>query len=157
MNGGNPNYRNIPDVAAEANTDNYFCSSGSCQGGIGGTSLAAPRWAGFVALVNQQAAANATAAGSNPTLGLLNPTIYDTAVDADFHDMTSGSNYNSSSPSGCTSSEFSAGTGLRSRNRMGQSERADSDQCSGSDFRESQFFDVGNAGHFASHARKRRN
>ena len=110
-NGGNPNYRNIPDVAAEANTDNYFCSSGSCQGGIGGTSLAAPRWAGFVALVNQQAAANATAAGSNPTLGLLNPTIYDTAVDADFHDMTSGSNYNSSAPSGCTPSEFSAGTG----------------------------------------------
>jgi hypothetical protein len=108
-NEGSTQYRNIPDVAAEANTDNYFCSSGSCQGGIGGTSLAAPRWAGFVALINQQAAANATSAGNNPTLGLLNPTIYGTAVDADFHDITSGSDYNSSSPSGCTSSEFSAG------------------------------------------------
>ena len=106
---GSTQYRNIPDVAAEANTDNYFCSSGSCQGGIGGTSLAAPRWAGFVALINQQAAANATSAGNNPTLGLLNPTIYGTAVDADFHDIASGSDYNSSSPSGCTSSEFSAG------------------------------------------------
>jgi hypothetical protein len=110
-NEGSTQYRNIPDVAAEANTDNYFCSSGSCQGGIGGTSLAAPRWAGFVALINQQAAANATAAGDNPTLGLLNPTIYGTSVDADFHDITSGSDYNSSTPSGCTSSEFSAGTG----------------------------------------------
>jgi Pro-kumamolisin, activation domain len=111
-NEGSTQYRNIPDVAAEANTDNYFCSSGSCQGGIGGTSLAAPRWAGFVALINQQAAANATAAGNNPTLGLLNPTIYGTPVDADFHDITSGSDYNSSSPSGCTSTEFSAGPGF---------------------------------------------
>ena len=108
---GSTQYRNIPDVAAEANTDNYFCSSGSCQGGIGGTSLAAPRWAGFVALINQQAAANATSAGNNPTLGLLNPTIYGTAVDADFHDITSGSDYNSSAPSGCTASQFSAGPG----------------------------------------------
>jgi hypothetical protein len=111
-NEGSTQYRNIPDVAVEANTDNYFCSSGSCQGGIGGTSLAAPRWAGFVALINQQAAANATAAGNNPTLGLLNPTIYGTAVDSDFHDITSGSDYNSSAPSGCSASEFSAGPGF---------------------------------------------
>ena len=111
-NEGSTQYRNIPDVAAEANTDNYFCSSGSCQGGIGGTSLAAPRWAGFVALINQQAAANATTAGNNPTLGLLNPTIYGTPVDANFHDITSGSDYNSSAPSGCTASEFSAGPGF---------------------------------------------
>ncbi len=62
-NGGDPSYRNIPDVAAEANTDNYFCANGSCQGGIGGTSLAAPRWAAFVALINQQAVANATCHG----------------------------------------------------------------------------------------------
>jgi hypothetical protein len=32
--------RNVPDVAAEANTDNYFCANGRCQGGVGGTSLA---------------------------------------------------------------------------------------------------------------------
>jgi subtilase family serine protease len=96
-------------VAAEA-SDDYFCGYNSC-GGTGGTSAAAPKWAGFVALINQQAAANATAAGSNPTLGLLNPAIYDTSVDADFHDITTGSNYNSSSPAGCTATEFSAGTG----------------------------------------------
>jgi hypothetical protein len=93
-NGGDPSFRNIPDVSAEANTDNYFCANGSCQGGIGGTSLAAPRWAGFVALINQQAAANATATG-NPSLGFLNPTIYTLSsgnYGSDFHDITTGNN-----------------------------------------------------------------
>jgi len=93
-NGGDANYRNIPDVAAEANTDNYFCANGSCQGGIGGTSLAAPRWAGFVALINQQAAADASSTG-NPTLGFLNPTIYGlSSADyaGDLHDITTGDN-----------------------------------------------------------------
>lgn len=98
-NGGDPSYRNIPDVSAEANTDNYFCADGSCQGGIGGTSLAAPRWAGFVALINQQSAGNATAAGANPTLGFLNPTVYavgqDSSYDNVFHDITSGNNQTS--------------------------------------------------------------
>jgi hypothetical protein len=93
-NGGDSSYRNIPDVAAEANTDNYFCANDSCQGGIGGTSLAAPRWAAFVALINQQAAANAAATG-NPTLGFLNPTIYTLSSGnyaSDFHDITTGNN-----------------------------------------------------------------
>jgi hypothetical protein len=90
-NGGDPSYRNIPDVAAEANTDNYFCANGSCQGGIGGTSLAAPRWAAFVALINQQAVANANATG-NPTLGFLNPTIYTGNYTSGFHDITTGNN-----------------------------------------------------------------
>ena len=100
-NGGDSSYRNIPDVSAEANTDNYFCANGSCQGGIGGTSLAAPRWAGFVALINQQAAANATAAGANSSLGFLNPTIYElgqgSSYDSVFHDITSGTNETSTS------------------------------------------------------------
>ncbi len=104
-NGGDPSYRNIPDVAAEANTDNYFCANGSCQGGIGGTSLAAPRWAAFVALINQQAVANATTTG-NPTLGFLNPTIYtlgqDSSYGSVFHDITSGNNNNSQSTENCT-------------------------------------------------------
>lgn len=94
-NGGDSSYRNIPDVSAEANTDNYFCANGSCQGGIGGTSLAAPRWAAFVALINQQAVANATASGTNPTLGFLNPTIYSlssTDYADSFHDITTGDN-----------------------------------------------------------------
>src|SRR5579872_2357197 len=55
-NHGSTTLRNAPDLAMEANTDNFFCANGSCQGGVGGTSLSAPRWAGFLALVNQQAA-----------------------------------------------------------------------------------------------------
>ena len=78
-------------MAAEANTDNYICYDGVCEGGWGGTSFAAPRWAGFLALVNQQSVAN-----GKSTLGFLNLTIYSIGLgsgyDSDFHDITSGSN-----------------------------------------------------------------
>jgi len=101
-NQGSTSLRNIPDIAAEANTDNYFCANGSCQGGVGGTSLAAPRWAGFLALANQQA--------QGRPIGFLNPTLYALGQGAnyhsDLHDVTSGNNFNSSSPS-----LFSAVTG----------------------------------------------
>jgi len=83
--------RNIPDVAAEANTNQYSCYDGSCSGGNGGTSYAAPQWAAFIALVNQAA----TEEGDAP-VGFLNPTLYQIGVgssyDSDFHDVTSGSN-----------------------------------------------------------------
>jgi kumamolisin len=84
--------RNVPDIAAEANTDNYSCYDGGCSGGNGGTSYAAPRWAGFVALANQQAAAL-----GHPAIGFLNPTLYALGAsaqsyDADFHDQTQGYN-----------------------------------------------------------------
>jgi len=92
-NGASTTIRNIPDVAAEGNFDNYLCDQGSCSGGWGGTSFAAPRWAGFLALVNQQAVAN----GSS-TLGFINPAIYSigkgTSYTSDFHDITSGNNNN---------------------------------------------------------------
>jgi hypothetical protein len=90
-NGASATLRNVPDVAAEANTDNYICEMGNCVGGYGGTSFAAPRWAGFMALVNQQAAAN-----GDPSIGFLNPAIYpigeDSAYGDAFHDIVSGNN-----------------------------------------------------------------
>jgi hypothetical protein len=93
-NQGSPAYRNIPDVAMEANTDNFFCANGSCQGGIGGTSLAAPRWAGFLALANQQA-------DGNP-IGFLNTIVYTlgqgSTYTTTFHDITDGNNFNTGSP-----------------------------------------------------------
>ncbi len=65
-------YRDAPDVAMDANFDNYVCSLGSCTANYwGGTSFAAPRWAGFAALVNQQSAAN-----NQPSIGFLNPYTY---------------------------------------------------------------------------------
>jgi subtilase family serine protease len=83
--------RNGPDVAAEANLDNYICADGKCGGGWGGTSFSAPRWAGYVALVNQQAVAN-----GRSTVGFLNPTIYAIGLGSNystaFHDITTGGN-----------------------------------------------------------------
>jgi kumamolisin len=90
-NKGSKTYRNSPDVAAEANTDNYICYDGTCEGGWGGTSFAAPRWAAFVALVNQQSVAS-----GYKTLGFINSAIYTiglgTSYSTAFHDITSGSN-----------------------------------------------------------------
>jgi kumamolisin len=90
-NKGSTTLRNSPDVAAEANTDNYICYDGTCEGGWGGTSFAAPRWAAFVALANQQSVAN-----GGSTLGFINPAIYTIGLgsgySAAFHDITSGSN-----------------------------------------------------------------
>jgi len=92
-NAASTTIRNVPDVAAEGNFDNYLCDQGSCQGGWGGTSFAAPRWAGFLALVNQQVVAN-----GGSTLGFINPAIYaigeGTSYNSDFHDITSGNNNN---------------------------------------------------------------
>jgi len=90
-NQGSTTLRNIPDVAAEANTNQYSCWDATCSGGNGGTSYAAPQWAGFTAMVNQQLAASGGA-----TIGFLNPTIYRIGVganyDSEFHDIISGSN-----------------------------------------------------------------
>jgi hypothetical protein len=92
-NGASSTVRNVPDVAAEGNFDNYLCDQGVCQGGWGGTSFAAPRWAGFLALVNQQTVAN-----GNQPLGFINPAIYaigfGSSYTSDFHDITSGNNNN---------------------------------------------------------------
>ena len=87
--------RNSPDVSAEANFDFYVCAnqSGCTANEYGGTSFAAPMWAGYLALANQQAAANGL-----PTVGFLNPTLY--AIGAAggsgyanaFHDVASGTN-----------------------------------------------------------------
>jgi subtilase family serine protease len=66
------------------------------RGNYPGTSIAAPLWAGFTALVNEQAAAN-----FNSTVGFLNPAIYAIAKGPNytncFHDITLGNNTNSNS------------------------------------------------------------
>ena len=53
---GSTTMRNVPDVALTA--DNVFVDyNNGSSGGFGGTSCAAPLWAGFTALVNQQSVA----------------------------------------------------------------------------------------------------
>jgi kumamolisin len=86
-------YRNAPDVSANANFTFYVCADQTtCTANYyGGTSFAAPMWAGYLALVNQQAVAN-----GNHTVGFINPSLYSIGLssnyDSDFHDVTSGSN-----------------------------------------------------------------
>jgi kumamolisin len=74
-NHGSTTLRNVPDVAAHADTDCFLCARGKCFHDWGGTSFASPMWAGFVALANQQATAN-----GKPAVGFLNPVLYDLAM-----------------------------------------------------------------------------
>ncbi len=96
LNMGSTTRRNIPDVALTANNVWVIYDNGA-SGEFGGTSCAAPLWAGFIALVNQQAAINA-----EPTVGFINPAIYaigkGSTYTACFHDITTGNNTNSISP-----------------------------------------------------------
>lgn len=90
-NQGSTTLRNVPDVALTA--DNIFVLVTNTDYFVGGTSCAAPLWAAFTALVNQQA----VAAGRS-TVGFLNPAIYaigkSTSYTNDFHDITTGNNTN---------------------------------------------------------------
>lgn len=92
---GSTTMRNVPDVAltaeavyVRANGTNYL---------EGGTSCAAPLWAGFTALVNQRSVMN-----SGTTVGFINPALYAIGKGASyataFHDTTSGNNFSSTSP-----------------------------------------------------------
>jgi subtilase family serine protease len=100
-NKGSTTLRNGPDVSANANFTFYTCADQTAclANEYGGTSFAAPMWAGYIALVNQQLANN-----GEPTIGFINPTIYSqnvtSAYATDFHDITSG-----------TSGSYSAVTG----------------------------------------------
>ena len=85
--------RNVPDVSANANFTFYVCAdqSGCTENEYGGTSFAAPMWAGYLALANQQAA---TAGAAAP--GFINPAVYTIGLGSgygtSFHDIISGSN-----------------------------------------------------------------
>jgi subtilase family serine protease len=85
--------RNGPDVSANSNFTFYVCADQeACTENVyGGTSFAAPMWAGYLALANQQAVAN-----GESTLGFINPALYTIGLGSnytsDFHDITSGSN-----------------------------------------------------------------
>jgi len=73
---------------------NFACGGGGCIDYLSETSFAAPRWAGFMALINQQAMENGTAPSGG--LGFINPAIYTlgagSSYDSDLHDTTSGNN-----------------------------------------------------------------
>ena len=70
LNGGSTARRNVPDVAMIAQSVAIIALDGQLLA-KDGTSISAPLWAGFTALVNEQAAAR-----SEPPVGFLNPAIY---------------------------------------------------------------------------------
>jgi uncharacterized repeat protein (TIGR01451 family) len=96
-NKGSATQRNMPDVALTADDVLVIADGGILYIGTGGTSCAAPLWAGFTALVNQQAKIN-----SHAPVGFINPAIYTIAsgpnYSACFHDIRTGNNRWSGSP-----------------------------------------------------------
>jgi subtilase family serine protease len=96
-NGGSTAMRNMPDVAMVADQVSvYLFESGEADTDTG-TSIAAPLWAGFMALANELAAEEGL-----PSDGFANAAIYWTGTGLGytecFHDITSGNNTNSTSP-----------------------------------------------------------
>lgn len=96
-NQGSTTMRNVPDVAFTADNIYVIADNGQQEPGTGGTSAAAPLWAAFAALINQQATAN-----GNPPLGFLNPALYaigkGPGYASAFHDITTGDNTSPNSP-----------------------------------------------------------
>jgi hypothetical protein len=95
-NNGSSQWRCVPDVALVG--DDVWVIYGNGQsGGFAGTSCAAPAWAGFTALVNQQ-----SVAFNGTTVGFLNPAIYAIATGPEyaacFHDTTAGNNIGTNTP-----------------------------------------------------------
>ena len=102
--------RGVPDVAGEATGSSGMALAFSAPGGgeefvgAGGTSAAAPFWAGLIALADQEA---------GHALGFVNPAIYRIAqgplYHKAFHDITTGSN--TVSLNGVTITGYQAGPG----------------------------------------------
>lgn len=91
-NQGSTTLRNVPDVALTA--DNiYVIYEDGFSGYFGGTSAAAPLWAAYTALVNEQATNNGL-----PPVGFLNPAIYAIGKGTNytncFHDIITGNDTN---------------------------------------------------------------
>jgi len=88
---GSTSMRNIPDVALLADIQIFLICNNGQRISVGGTSAAAPLWAGFLALANQQAASN-----KKPRVGFLNPVIYalgaGSSYSSSLHDVVNGNN-----------------------------------------------------------------
>ena len=134
------NYRLVPDISLNSSPTNpgyLYCSSdtstkitGSCSHGFrdtndeyltvaGGTSFAAPIFAGMLAIINQKL--NSTGQG------VINSTLYTLAADSAtyasaFHDITSGGNQCTAGSDDCSSagaSEYAATTGYDQASGLG--------------------------------------
>jgi subtilase family serine protease len=101
--------RGVPDVAGDASSHTSMAFEFAAGGGhefvaLGGTSAAAPFWAGLIALADQEA---------GHALGFVNPAIYQIArgplYHKAFHDITTGNN--TVALNGTTITGYQAGPG----------------------------------------------
>ncbi len=94
-NQGSTTMRNVPDVALTA--ENLYVRANGADLNRSGTSAAAPLWAGFAALVNQEAAS-----AGQPPIGFINPLVYRIGYapnyTSHFFDITNGDNTKMTSP-----------------------------------------------------------
>jgi uncharacterized protein (TIGR03437 family) len=86
--------RHVPDLSLSSSADHdpyYFYSTGS-SGGVGGTSVASPVFAGIVSLLNQYLVSTGTQKQAG--LGNINPALYRLAQSSTgvFHDVIAGHN-----------------------------------------------------------------
>jgi len=100
--------RAVPDVALDAANDHdpYVIVTGGQAGLYGGTSAAAPVFAGIIALVNQHEQSSGQ--------GNINPNLYRLAQTTIFHDITTGNNIVpcvSGTPD-CTTGSFGYSAGI---------------------------------------------
>jgi hypothetical protein len=107
-NFGSTTYRNSPDVSIAA--DNIFIVLNGGGAGMEGTSAASPLWAGYTALINEQAVQS-----GQTTVGFLNPSLYalgrSSSYPLYFHDVTSGNNFTSWNVTPNSAHEYLAGPG----------------------------------------------
>lgn len=91
--------RNVPDVALTGDSVYVTYGNGSA-GAVGGTSCAAPLWAAFMALVNEQLVA--VSGVTTNSVGFINPAVYaigkSSLYSSCFNDTAVGNNFNSGSP-----------------------------------------------------------
>jgi Pro-kumamolisin, activation domain/Repeat of unknown function (DUF346) len=88
-NGGSNTWRNVPDVAMISAGVFIYVNNGG-QEVVGGTSVATPLWAAYIALVHEQALLS-----GRGYVGFINPAIYSIGgapalYAKDFHDIQSG-------------------------------------------------------------------
>lgn len=107
--------RQVPDVSADSDPLTGYaifdsttrCSGQDCWSVVGGTSAAAPLWAGLIALANQAADKQGL-----HSVGFLNPALYrmgsESGAPSPFHDITGGGNLYYPATSGW---DFSTGWG----------------------------------------------
>jgi uncharacterized protein (TIGR03437 family) len=90
----NDSARDVPDIALSASWDHvgYITYTGGGSGVYGGTSVATPEFAGFLAVLNQYLTSKG--ALPQPGLGNVNPTLYRLAQSTPgvFHDIANGGN-----------------------------------------------------------------